>query len=562
MTLIKKAFFLLEGNNKKFLLMVPLFLLSSFLDLIGIGILAPFIGLLIGNDSVISIPLFQFIFDYFRVPQDQEALIAFFGKSLLIVFFIKIFVSLFVNYSIIKFSFDIATNLRVRLIDKYQSLSYKAYSKNNIAKYVHNIFSVVEKFAQGFLLSFLRLISEIIVTLIICSLLFSINSTALIILLSLFIFFGLAFQKIIGNRSEHYGEKTNIASKKLMNSIDESMYGFKFIRVLKIKDYFNKRVFKYSEKHSIANTYYYFISIMPRYLFEMIIALFIVIIGIYGSNTNLLSQTLIVFATASLRLQPSMSTLVHSYNQILYAKNSIDLLYDDLSFKSSLDMLNNEEGEEYNFLIKFLDVSFFYDDPRNIILKDVSFTLREGDIVGVMGSSGSGKTTLIDLMLALNKPSTGEIKYHKSWFDNIIYNPQDDFLVDDTLSANIAIGDKNEYIDSEKILNSMHQASLSSLKDRVSNNIGYKGEFLSGGQKQRIALARAFYFNKKILIIDEPTSALDDEIEIKVINSLKRFKSQGKTIIVISHNLDSLDFCDYILKVENGKINVSQSSIN
>jgi ATP-binding cassette, subfamily B, bacterial PglK len=555
MNLYSKAYYLMEGGHNQFLLMVPLFLLSSFLDLIGISVLAPFIGLMIGNNEVYNLPILQSFFSFFDLPINKESLILILAKAIILIFLVKVLISLLVNHLIFKFSFDIATSLRTKLTVKYQNSSYSEYTKHNASKYIHNIFSIVEKFSQGFLLSLLRMVSETLVAISICILLISINPNAFILLIALFGFFGLFYQIVIGNRSQLYGKQSNDFSKKLIHAIDESMSGFKFIKVMKIQNFFRERVKLYSEKFALASRRYYFIQILPRYLFEILMAIFIVSVAIFKDLLVIPSEVLIVFATASLRLQPSISQIVHSYNQILYGKNSIDVLYADLYEQEKNSLIKKDFFEDESILIKFSNVSFAYPEEKTNVLNDISFEIKKGDCIGVIGESGSGKTTLIDLMLGLLEPSSGDLKYNKLWFESIFYNPQDVFLIEDNIKSNIAIGQLGSESINEIIRDSMRRTSLDGMLTKIDQSIGYKGDKLSGGQKQRVALARAFYFNRQIIIFDEATSALDHKTEMEVIRSLNKFKDNDATMIIISHNSNSLSLCDRVLKIEDGKIN-------
>jgi len=141
--------------------------------------------------------------------------------------------------------------------------------------------------------------------------------------------------------------------------------------------------------------------------------------------------------------------------------------------------------------------------------------------------------------------------------ESIAYLPQKVFLLDDTIKNNIALGIEDESIDVNKIKESVNKAQLSSLIESlefgIETKIGERGIRLSGGQRQRIALARAFYFEKKILILDESTNSLDKKTELDIINEVIKI-SKDRTIIIVSHDNDLFKFCNKLFKIQKKQL--------
>ena len=196
------------------------------------------------------------------------------------------------------------------------------------------------------------------------------------------------------------------------------------------------------------------------------------------------------------------------------------------------------------------------------MLQNINFKIKKGEAIAITGPSGSGKTTLINLMLGLIEPIEGNIIYNQkkiseaidTWRSQVAYLPQETFLINDTIKANIALGVDPNQIDEIKIHECINKVYLSDfindLKDGVNTNVSERGLAISGGQRQRIAFARAFYFNRNILILDEPTSSLDQNTEKEITGYLSQLK-KSKTIIIISHKPDSIKFCDHIYEIKN-----------
>jgi ABC-type multidrug transport system fused ATPase/permease subunit len=302
---------------------------------------------------------------------------------------------------------------------------------------------------------------------------------------------------------------------------------------------------------------------------EFFIIFFLIAIVLYniflGKDIQVVIPILGLFGVAALRLLPSLNLITSSITQLRYGRLATKEIHQELKKIISTEALeiNNVNSVFKNLELK--NITFKYNDLDNLTLNDINLKITEGESIGVIGTSGSGKTTLINLIIGLLNKQSGEIlyngqtleKFSKTLMSNIAYLPQDIFLLDDTIANNIAFGLDEKDIDINRINESISKAQLESLLIQmpkgINTLIGERGIRLSGGQKQRLAIARAFYFNKSILILDESTSALDNETEKLIVEEIKRLKG-SVTMIVIAHRLSTLKYCDRILYLENGKI--------
>ena len=229
----------------------------------------------------------------------------------------------------------------------------------------------------------------------------------------------------------------------------------------------------------------------------------------------------------------------------------------------------NEKNIKNNSLsfdknIKFDDVTFGYEKNKSII-KNISFTINKGDFIGVVGSTGAGKTTIVDLLLGLYVPTQGAIYIDDKRIDNLNFNlksligyvSQNISLVNDTIVKNIAFGINDNEIDYKLIKEVIGKSQLTDLvnklDDGIMSSIGDKGVKLSGGQRQRIGIARALYFNPKVLVLDEATNELDVHTEEMIFNNIKE-KNPDMTILMITHRLTSLKLCNEVLLLNKSKI--------
>ena len=182
-----------------------------------------------------------------------------------------------------------------------------------------------------------------------------------------------------------------------------------------------------------------------------------------------------------------------------------------------------------------------------------------------MGSSGAGKSTLIDLIVGLLEPSEGEILVDgininesvKDWQRQIGYIPQEIYLLDDTIKANIAFGVTNNEFNQKDLYSAIESSQLAefikTLPDKENTQVGDRGIRLSGGQRQRIGIARALYNDPNLLVMDEATNSLDEKTEEEIMNSIYLMKGK-KTILISTHKKSILERCDIIFRFDNGEI--------
>ena len=211
--------------------------------------------------------------------------------------------------------------------------------------------------------------------------------------------------------------------------------------------------------------------------------------------------------------------------------------------------------------LKLKNLCFSY-KKRKALFNNLNFEIKKGDIIGIKGPSGSGKTTLINIILGIVNFHKGKILINNKFrveetnFDKLIsYTPQELFFVSGSIEENIALGVEKNKIDKKMVKEAIIKSGLknfvSKLPQKQKTKINSNILNISGGQAQRIAIARNFYYGKKINIFDEFTSALDEENEDKI---LKHIKLSKNTIIIISHKSSSLKYCNKIYNIIDGKL--------
>ena len=279
--------------------------------------------------------------------------------------------------------------------------------------------------------------------------------------------------------------------------------------------------------------------------------------------------TLGLYAFAGYRLLPTMQVMYASFATLKYGAAAVDAIYDDLNNTEATKALPKvmEAPLRHSQSVAFKNISYQYPGTDEGGLKNISFEIKKGMTIGVVGTTGAGKTTLVDVFLGLLPATSGEIIVDDkvltedlmlSWQSSIGYVPQDIFLVDASIRENIALGVPKEEIDHDAVRQAAVSAQIfdfieNQMPDGFDTHVGERGVRISGGQRQRIGIARALYHNPQIVVFDEATSALDNTTERELMNEINTL-SEGKTLIMIAHRLSTVEKCDFILVLDKGQL--------
>jgi len=371
-------------------------------------------------------------------------------------------------------------------------------------------------------------------------------------------------KRFVSTKIKTAGELRNSMQQKFYEIIASSFGNFKIIKLKgndkEILQKFSKASFGYA-KANITNAT---LSQFPRLFLEAVgfslIAIIVVYLVMkYQQDIKGALPILSMFVLGLYRLMPSVNRIYSSYNQVLFYIKSLEITHNDLIYEP--EDLGKEEIE-FKKEIRLKNIYFEYEVAKDV-LKDVNLTIKKGEKVGIVGESGSGKSTLVDLLIALYKPKSGKIIVDdvelnetniKSWRKKIGYIPQSIYLFDGTVAQNVAFG---ESVDKKRVKEVLQMANLFEFLEKyhqgIETKVGENGVKLSGGQKQRVAIARALYNDPEILVLDEATSALDNETEKKIMDEIYKI-GKNKTMIIIAHRISTLDRCDRIIKLEEGRV--------
>lgn len=570
MSELKKFYSILTRYNiTKFYFFIFLMVIVTLLELVGIGLLIPFINVL-GNNNLDFITFLPSGIKKFLLGFSKKDLFIFALYFFFILILIKLIFSILLNFYQNKYTFDIQVKLGTDLFKKYIFNAFSSsYSKTNSSLILRNITDEVHMFTEGVLLQGMIFVCElfIAISIIIFLILFNVISTLTIIIFVLFTV--IIFFYLIKNKLSSWGSNRQYYGGLRIQEVNQSIGSIKELKLYKKENYFAER---FNTFCSIASRSAYLkntVLSLPRISFEFlsITAISLIAFIMFNLNYNLSSvlQFIIVFSIAAFRLLPSTNRIINFMQQLSYHKSVVNLIYKEINLPDK--KLENFENISLDFNDKILikNITFKYDLDSKNILKDINFEIKKYQSIAIIGESGSGKSTLLNILLGFLEPLKGEIYLDdinisanlESWQSKLGYVPQDVYLLDDTLANNVAYGVDNKDIDFEKVKQCIKKVFLndfvSVLPKGLDTIVGERGSHISGGQKQRLGIARALYRNPDILLLDESTNSLDSATEDKLIKDLLNIK-KDLTIIFVTHKINILKNFDKVYEIKNSNI--------
>lgn len=560
--MLKKLFFILDKQDKRFLFFLLIFsIFISLIESVAISLIMPFVSIASNFSLFENNTYLNEIYKYLNIPFYK--IVVYFGFSLMVFYIIRALLNSYYFHLLARFSKGRYHNIAYKIFQKYLNLNYEKFTQKNqseifktITQETYNLSTMIS--------SFLLMMSEIFVVCLIYILMLLVDYKATLFLSIFLLFNAFILVKVLSVFIKKAGKKREEAMKNFFEILNTSLNNFKFIK-LKTKEDGVLNTFKeQSLAFSKANITNESIGAIPRIYLEGIgfcTLCFIVSILVYNTQSDISNVLPVIsmFVLALYRLMPSANRIINSYNDLLFYKSSLDIIYDIL--KQDEENLGKEKIDFKSEII-LKNITFAYEN-KNVLFENLNLNIKKGEKIAFIGESGCGKSTLVDIIIGLLHPSKGEIyidgkllnkENFKSFRQKIGYIPQQIYLFNESIEKNISFNDEiNEKLLDEVIKKANLDSFVNSLKDKSKTLVGDGGNNLSGGQKQRIAIARALYLNPEILVLDEATSALDTKSEEKIMEEIYNI-SKDKTIIIIAHRLSTITKCDRVFKLENKQL--------
>ena len=569
--MFKLNFSLLNKKEKiYFFSLFFLFIIASFLETLGIGLIYPIINLVL-NDTYLQNVYYKKYLSDFNFTKIQITVIGLSALSL--VFLFKNAFVFFVKYLSLNFRKKIDLRVTKDIISKYLLVNYENIFSKTTEQILKNV-TFTRDFSST-IFALINIVQELFTYIFIMTLLIFLNPKLVLIIFLSFLLIILIFY-VVGKKIIYkLGNQFQINLEIIYKMIVETVSAIKLIKLIGKEKYFLNKLQKRNTKEANIRNKSDLILQIPSHLIEICsvisISLIIIFLTYQQNDFDELIATVAIFAASISRLMPSTTRLISYMQTLRFNLPRTKIIYDELnSFKNQKNpylILNKSKTNKKIHLkknIKFHKVDFSFKNKSKIFF-DLSVEIKKNHVVGIFGPSGSGKSTFNNLLTGLLMPTSGKILVDgknintnlRSWQKNISFVSQNPFFSNDTIKNNILFGEENINFRKLDFNNAIKLSQLeeliNSLPDGVNSFIGERGVNLSSGQLQRISIARALYRRPNVLILDEATNALDEKNEKEFLNCIKKIKRKI-TIIIISHKQRNFFFCDKIYKVLNFRL--------
>jgi ABC-type multidrug transport system fused ATPase/permease subunit len=570
LSVIRSIYTVLNREQKTRMLFMQLFFIfSAIIQVVGIASIAPFIGIISSPESIQTNRILAFIYTTGNFESTQSFIIGFAFISIGMIF-ISNLVSALTMWLQLKFSIYLGSALQYQLYDKSLNRDYLFHKSNNYNQLIATISADAPRFTYMVLQPYLLMCSHIFVAaIILIGLLFL---DPLVAIGSAVIVGGayLSTYWLIKKSLKKHGDIVTERNRAIQALMSESFIGVKDIKLNALEAKYTNNYQKINKRGLDSTAYIALSGDLPRYAIETVsfsaILLFaVILLKNNADGTNVVSM-LSIYALAGYKLLPTMQQIYKSISSMsanggvaIYLKNQLDIptpVNEPINVKPLNDIQE----------VALENISYQYPKSNKPALDNVSVKFTKGQLNTIAGPSGSGKSTLADIILGLLPPASGVLftngnvaqgKDLHAYQRSIGYVPQQIFILDDDVIANVAFGVNRNEVNREKVIAALAHANamefVEKLPKGLETNLGQDGKLLSGGQRQRIGIARALYRDNKILVLDEPTSALDIESEHDLMQLLNRLKDEI-LIIVISHRPAAIKLSDRIVVVAEGKL--------
>jgi ATP-binding cassette subfamily B protein len=557
-------------RRRQLALLLCLMLASAFSEVISLGAIIPFLGVLVSPERVLNQTYFSGLAQTLGIHTPDQAALPFaiaFASAILVANSIR----LLLLWLSTRIAFGSGSDLSIEVYRRTLYQPYQVHVARNTSEVLSGITSKVNGVVFGVMQPLLTLISSLVLLVAITLALFVMDP--MVALIST-IGFGASYGLItFVSRKRLRRNSLRIAQEEtqVIKALQEGLGGIRDV-LLSGTQFVYCDIYQKADKplrRAMGNNV--FIAGCPRYAMEVLgIALITSLAYVLCLKPDGIASALPILGALALgaqRLLPTLQNIYSAWASIVGSHSSLVDVMELLNQNVPEDMSQpTPETMSFQETIEFKAVSYKYAAENPLVLDCVNLSIPKGARVGFIGRSGSGKSTALDLLMGLLQPTEGDLlidgkpmngRLLRSWQMSIAHVPQSIYLSDTTLAENIAFGVPYDSIDMSRVKRAASQAQITefieSMPNGYSTHVGERGVRLSGGQRQRIAMARALYKQASVLVFDEATSALDSATEKFVMEAIEGLDRE-LTILIIAHRLTTLQNCDIIVELEHGKI--------
>ncbi len=571
--ILKKLRVLLDKRQKHAMVgLMFLMVIGAFLQTAGVGLLVQVVNVIVDSDALVNSSIVAWLYELLGCSSYESFSIT--VMAMLILVFVLKNVFLYVQQKL-TYAFVYTNQFRTseRMMRNYLRRGYEFYLSADTAVVQRNITSDVNNM-YALILSLLQLMSDTVVSAFVVAYCFFSNGTMTVLLAVVLIALLLLVKKVLKPVMHKAGQDNQDYYSGLFKWISQTVQGIKEIKVGGKEQFFVDEYKKCGRGYVDAVQKYSLYNNIPKLLMEAVCVSvmvgYMILLVATGRSTDDMLNVLATLAATAFVLLPCVNRINYQINSMAYFEPFFmgvsDNLQDEITGEK-VDMSFAVDGMEKLPLkerIELRDITYAYPGTDKLIFDHAEMTIPIGAAVGVVGTTGAGKSTVADILLGLLEVREGAVyadgvdvrQNYRKWLRNIGYIPQMIFMLDDTIRNNVAFGVRVDKIDDARVWEVLKEAQLDefvrTLPEGLETGIGERGIRLSGGQRQRISIARALYHDPEVLVLDEATSALDNDTERAIMDSINKLHGR-KTLVIIAHRLQTIEKCDIIYRIENGK---------
>ncbi len=564
---INKVLSCLDKNQKKrAVTLIAIMFFATISELFGLGLVILIINTFFEIENNFTLP--------FGIPLSLNSMSINFLLSILIVIFtIKYLIFVLVSFLESSFMASINERLSYNMFQNFLHRDTSNLLKKNSAEYLRNFTDEV-KSTNTFYNSLIKIILDLTILIFFIIFLLFYNPIVTISVILFFISLSLAYFFLIKDRIVKWSITGLANKKKRIQFVNESFSAIKIIKMLSNEESFLKK-FKFQNfSLSRIGLKMMFLQQFPKHTLEYILFLSIILL-IFLAHKQLSSdqiiQMLAVYTLASFRIVPIINKILLNTQNLRFTTPSFEKLFLELNCPI-IEKQKKQIPFKFDKKLRVLIKRFNYKNKKKSLLKNIDLNINKNNKIGIIGPSGSGKSTLIDIICGFQRVFDGVVQSDgklittnlEGWQSNIGYIPQNIVILNQSLKENILFGSNHKKFSDKKIVDILKKVNLEYFLKKLPNGLNQlikqDGQNISGGEKQRIGIARALLNNPEIIILDEATSGLDTFTESKVIDTINKFK---KTIIIVSHRINTLKFCDKVYSIEKNTLKlINKSRLN
>lgn len=574
MDVVKKLNRILSRKQKgRVAILIVMIIISGLLETLGISMILPIVTAIVQPDAFTENEMIVTLNRFLKLDNINQFMLVIIA-AMIGVYVLKNAYMCLLYY--VQSSFITNSQYRISrdLMQIYLNKPYEYYLSANTSDILRTIYSDTTG-VFSLLLMCMQLITEVVVALFICISLLVVDAQMTILIAALLGGTTLLISLLLKPRLQRIGAESRIRQSLMYDNIIQVVTGMKDVKIFTRESFFLEGYKKHGRRFYQLSRDSEVLSSVPRLLIEAVsiggVLGYLAFMIATGHAVTAMLPQLSAFAIAASRLMPCANRASNYLARIAYYKPNLDYVYDHVEMpqKSGTDaevvIGRTERTFAFRDKVEVRNLTFRYPGTDRNIVEHANMEIGIGQSVGMVGTSGAGKTTVVDILMGLLEPQEGEIlcdgqnvfSDYAAWLHNIGYIPQTINLINDSIRANVAFGIEEEEIREERVWKVLEEAQMAEfvrgLPEGLDTNIGERGVRLSGGQRQRIGIARALYHDPELLILDEATSALDNDTEAAIMEAIHHFHGK-KTMLIIAHRLKTIEHCDVVYKVDDGKI--------